>query len=83
MKNKKLFNHNWFGLINLFIPIPLIILVFTLMSNSKYRYRVTNDRNEIFLLDSFVVLDSTNLIYFNTNGTSNSIKGKITIDTLK
>jgi hypothetical protein len=83
MKNKKFLNIDWVGMINLLLPLPLIIFVFTLMMNPKHKYKVTTERNEIFYLDSFVVIDSTNSIYFNTNGTSNSIKGKITIDTIK
>lgn len=81
-KRTKILNCDWLSYLNFIMPIPLILLIFSLSTNHKYRYRITNN-NQVHMVDSFRMIDSTKLIYFNTNGTSNTIEGKIKIDTIK
>ena len=81
-KTPKTLTVDWLTYLNFFLPIPLILLVFSLTNNHEYKFKITNDE-KVFMVDSFTLIDSTKLIYFNTNGTTNTIEGKIKIDTIK
>lgn len=73
----------WLSILNFILPIPIIILVFSLSKPHQYKYRIENQDGDIIHVDSFKLIDSTNIIYMNTNGSQQRFSGKFKIDSLQ
>lgn len=85
MKKTNITNDNfgWVSILNFLMPIPLILLIFTLCETHQFKYKVKTNDGSIIFCDSIQLLDSATIIYTNTNGAKQKFIGDFEIDTIK